>query len=199
MTKGKIIFLNGTSSAGKSTLAKTLQERLNEPYYTIAADTFMGTGVMRPDKFCTKDDKGFEFYLRTQSGMHNTIKMYSDLGLNVIVDHVLTNYVLQNRNPKALEECTQLLHNYPVMFVRVICPPEELRRREIERGDREIGHAERLLPYVVPKDIYDITVDTHNETKEKCADRIIEFLEQTESHTSFKNIWHELKEKEPTP
>lgn len=35
--KGKIILLNGVSSAGKTSLAKKLQEVLDEPYFHLAA------------------------------------------------------------------------------------------------------------------------------------------------------------------
>lgn len=58
MKKGKIIYLNGVSSAGKTTLSKTLQERLTEPYYWMSMDTFMN---MTPKKFINNDsDKNEE-------------------------------------------------------------------------------------------------------------------------------------------
>jgi chloramphenicol 3-O-phosphotransferase len=40
MASGRIIFLNGSSSAGKTTLASTLQQLLDEPYQHIALDQF---------------------------------------------------------------------------------------------------------------------------------------------------------------
>ena len=40
MSFGTIIFLNGTSSAGKTTLAHGLQEQLTEPYMHVALDQF---------------------------------------------------------------------------------------------------------------------------------------------------------------
>jgi len=42
MEKGHIIFLNGTSSSGKTTIAKALQESLSEPYMRISVDDFIG-------------------------------------------------------------------------------------------------------------------------------------------------------------
>ena len=48
MPKGNIIFLNGTSSAGKTTLSHKLQELLDEPYVHMALDQFRD-GL--PDKF----------------------------------------------------------------------------------------------------------------------------------------------------
>ena len=40
MKAGNIIFLNGSSSAGKTTLAIMLQQLLPEPYQHIALDQF---------------------------------------------------------------------------------------------------------------------------------------------------------------
>src|SRR5690242_19416070 len=41
MIKGQIIFLNGTSSSGKSTLAATLQKTLDEPYLYMSIDQYL--------------------------------------------------------------------------------------------------------------------------------------------------------------
>ncbi len=40
MQRGKIIFLNGSSSAGKTTIAVMLQQLLDEPFQHIALDQF---------------------------------------------------------------------------------------------------------------------------------------------------------------
>jgi hypothetical protein len=40
-----------------------------------------------------------------------------------------------------LRECIAVLHEHPVLFVRVDCPLEELERREQQRGDRRLGQA----------------------------------------------------------
>ena len=40
MAKGSIIFLNGTSSSGKTSIAKALQQILDEPYLHCSADGF---------------------------------------------------------------------------------------------------------------------------------------------------------------
>src|SRR5258708_20337366 len=41
ITSAHIIFLNGTSSAGKTSIARLLQEQLPAPYLHIALDTFL--------------------------------------------------------------------------------------------------------------------------------------------------------------
>jgi chloramphenicol 3-O-phosphotransferase len=184
--KGKIIFLNGVSSAGKTTLAIALQDKLVEPYYIISIDTFF-LGLMPQKKKPTTDEVGFNMFCKTFSGMHHVVRLYSDLGLNVIVDTLLLNNFF-GRDPKVLEECVNLLREYPVMFVHVTCPLEELRRREKER-DRSVEYLDRLLRDFVPKDTYDITVDTYNETKDACVDKIISFQEHSDKFTAFNILW----------
>jgi len=68
---------------------------------------------------------------------------------------------------------------------------DELKRREKERGNRPIGNAEKMLSQLCPKDTYDITVDTFKNTKEECADMIIELLDKPEKHTAFKILWEQ--------
>ena len=174
MEKGKIIFLNGVSSSGKSTLAKLLQGKLTEPYCWLSLDNFLST---IHDKFYNSE---YRATLRqAMRAMHHTIKLFSDLGLNVIVDHVL-------EKQEWLEECVKILNESPVLFVHVTCPLEELRRREKERGDRPIGQAEGQLTQLNPKDTYDITVDT---AKKSCVDEIIDILNYPEKLAAFKILW----------
>lgn len=193
MKKGKIIFLNGTSSSGKSTLAKTLQRKLPEPYFCIAMDTF--TDIISP--WFTGDYNGEtseNLERQSLSAMHHTIKLYSDLGCNVIVDDVICKWVSsQGKEYKLLEECVDLLHDYPILFVRVYCPLEELKRREIERGDRDIGSAEGNFNLLYPRDEYDIVVDTYKNTADECADMIINLSNQAEGYKAFKQLYEIFK------
>ena len=179
MEKGKIIILNGVSSAGKSTLARTLQDRLPEPFYILANDTFCD---MSPVKFI--EINVHETYNRALKGMYHTIKTFSDIGINVIIDDVFLK-----EGYDRLGECINLLHDYSVLFVQVTCPLEELSRREKERGDRGIGQGESQLAILDPQDTYDITVDTFNETTEECADKIIEMLSFPGNFSAFKTLW----------
>jgi len=182
MPKGKIIFLNGVSSSGKTTLAKTLQDRLSVPFYLLANDIFTDEPVC-PEKFVDIDaDKTYQ---RALTGMYYAVRAFSDAGINTIVDDVL----LKEDGYARLNQCVELLHDYPVLFVHVTCPIEELRRREEKRDDRWVGMGESQLDILTPQDNYDITVDTYNNTKEDCADKIIELLNHPEKFTAFKSIW----------
>ncbi|MCL1859158.1 MAG: chloramphenicol phosphotransferase CPT family protein [Oscillospiraceae bacterium] len=185
MEKGKIIFLNGTTSSGKTSLSKALQNKLVKPFYHISCDMF---DSMAPHK---EDEILFSSYLETSvSAMHHTIKLYSDLGINTIVDHVILD---NNKGSERLSECINLLYNYPVIFVRVDCPLNELERREKLRGDRWQGFAKWQLESIHGHGTYDITVNTYENTLEECADTIIEMLSYPEKFTAFKTLWEQMQ------
>jgi len=176
--KGKIIILNGTSSAGKTTLAKTLQNRLNEPFLFLDNDSFIDTSTN--EKFLGY----FNVLLRHELPiLHDIIKTFSDRGLNVLYESAFDKTTV-------MEKCVDLLHEYPVLFVHVTCPLEELRNREKKRGDRNIGLAEAIIPILNPRDnTYDMVVDTYKNSKEECADMIIDMLNCPEKFSAFKTLW----------
>ena len=182
MQKGKIIWLNGVSSAGKSTLSKILQNRLLEPFYVLANDMFTND-IVSPVNFINIDIDAT--YQRALKGMYHAIKGFSDAGINVIVDDVL----LSEDGYDRLKQCIKLLYDYPVLFVHVTCPVDELRRREENRGDRDVGQGESQLAILTPQDIYDITVNTYNDSTEICADKIIEASSSPDKFSAFKILW----------
>ena len=137
MKQGRIIFLEGVSSSGKTTLAKALQARLPEPFFWLAGDTIW---TMAPEKF--KNDMEVIFPKIDAATIH-TIKLFSDLGIDVIVDMVPVI--------KSNKKFANMLRKCPVLYVNVTCPPEELRRRERERGDRQIGLGESQLAGLSPE------------------------------------------------
>lgn len=138
---------------------------------------------MIPGKYFSDAQKANE----TFSMMYSIIKTFSDREVNVVVDSLLLSSHRMN-------QCVEALHDYPVLFVHVMCPVEELCRREEKRGDREIGQGESQLADLVPTDTYDITVDTFNNTKEDCANKIIEILNYSHRFTAFKTLWKQRTE-----
>ena len=109
--------------------------------------------------------------------MYHTIKLYSDLGLNVIVDHVVLNQD-DGKEQKLFNECATMLSDYPLTLVKIICSIAELNKREVKRGDRDIGNAEwQVKQGLYPPDEYDIIVDTSAMSLEECAVKIVEMFE----------------------
>jgi len=173
MDKGKIIFLNGLSCTGKTTLAQKLQERLSEPFYAFSSDTFIR--LFTPKKFLGPEtDTAYKSMLM----LPYTIKSYSNKGLHTIVDTVFTIH-------EFMQECVDVLHDYPVLFVHVTCELEEHRRRAKERGD-SFEWVEKQSSKFMPKEPYDLIIDT---SKDDCIDKIIELLHYPDKFTAFKTLW----------
>jgi chloramphenicol 3-O phosphotransferase len=163
MKKGNIILLNGVSSSGKSTLCKELVKLLPN-YFHFSIDDF----DIVIEKMEDRENERL-IPIETEYFFHRSIAMFSDRGVNLIIDQIL-------HNTFTTEDCFKALHDYPVLFVGVHCPLEELERREQARGDRTIGQAKHQLQYVHKNEIYDIEVNTFKENMESCAKRIADAL-----------------------
>jgi chloramphenicol 3-O phosphotransferase len=180
MEKGKIIFLNGTSSSGKSSLARKIQEISEEKFYHVQIDTFCD---MLHDKFFDKDFVNTENLVA--SIMHNFVLSLCKNGENVIVDTVI-----ENHHENWLKECVELLHDMPITFVKVNCPLHELERRELERGDRDIGQAKGQLSNMNFNDIYDLEVNTYENSTEECARIIKNQVKSYSDRNAFRKIYN---------
>lgn len=68
-----ILMLNGVSSAGKTTLARAVQQLMDEPYYLMGNDLFFD---MLPEKFCDADWREAEY--QALCLMARTAAVFSD-------------------------------------------------------------------------------------------------------------------------
>jgi chloramphenicol 3-O phosphotransferase len=176
MSNGNIIFLNGTSSSGKTGIAKTLQGILDEPYLHFCIDTFLW---MLPDRYLSQEALP-TVGPKVISGMHHCIAASASIGNNIIVDHVL-------EQEQWLKECTRLLADLPVLFVGVRCPLEELERRERTRN-RQRGTARSQFDLVHAHGVYDLEVDTYAHNPMDCALQIKDALRNIHSSDAFSRL-----------
>ena len=174
---GLVIFLNGTSSSGKSSIATELLRILDETYFHMSIDDFH---AMRVDRDIAPQDLQAEID-RTARGFHRSVAGMAAAGNNVVVDHVLTQ-------PWRLQDCLTLFTPQDVVFVGVTCPLDEVQRREQERGDRDLGLAARQFDQVHRHGIYDIECDTSVSTPSECAESITASLWQRPSPTAFERL-----------
>jgi chloramphenicol 3-O phosphotransferase len=175
MTPGTIIILNGTSSSGKTSLLKVLQEKLAEPYLNGGIDKFIW---MLPERYLDRplwdDVLGLATKAGTTghtlfSGMHHAIAALSDTGNNVLADHVLVE-------PSWVNECTKLFANLPAYLIGLQCPLEVLEAREKARKNRTLGQARAQFGVIHKYCSYDLEVDTSINSPEACAEKVIERL-----------------------
>jgi chloramphenicol 3-O phosphotransferase len=183
MAGGRIIFLNGTSSSGKTTISRKLQERLPEPWMYYSLD---GLFHLYPERIWKTPNEEDVIVLRrlipiVVSGFHRAAGGLAAAGNNLIVDHVL-------ENPAWLSECLDQWTGSDVFFVGVKCPLDELERRETERGDRAPGLARYQFDRVHAHGVYDVEVDTSVLDVDSCVDRIMDTLNQWQVPGAFASL-----------
>jgi chloramphenicol 3-O phosphotransferase len=132
---GKIILLNGASSAGKSTLAAALQARLEQPFWHYSIDHLRAARVLPSSRIDTGEFNWADMREQFFAGFHATIPALAAAGNNLLVEHIV-------ENADWMARLLGLLRGFDVFFVGLHCPLEELQRRERERGDRRIGEAQ---------------------------------------------------------
>ena len=202
MTKGKIILLNGTSSSGKTVIAKALQEIMEGYYIHTGIDHYL---ERIPEKFHVisdgKNPSAVEGILwvfpdsgqrltelrlgpaaiNLMKGMYHAVAALADEGNDLILDDVIFD-------PRALREAANVLPAYNTLFVGVRCPLEVAKQREQERGDRTLGLVEAHYDIVHSHGIYDLEMDTSVFTPTECASQIKDRLQNGPPPTAIQKL-----------
>ncbi|MGJ8527518.1 chloramphenicol phosphotransferase CPT family protein [Maritalea sp.] len=151
---GKIIFLHGASSSGKSTLARQLQSIIEEPFWHISIDHLRDAGVLPSERIANGDFNWSLMRKNFFNGYHNSLAAYARAGNNLILEHILDT-------KGWIEELTVLFEPFDVFFVGIHCPLDELRKREMARGNREIGSAAKDFENIHEGLTYHLEIDTN--------------------------------------
>lgn len=200
-----IILLNGTSSAGKTTLARTLQECYEGILLLYGVDNMVQGAFPEKCDFEPWNEQAIkvemtEFNgiphasLRVSSFMYpiyrSAVRFYqilSQQGYHLIVDEVLFD-------PHRTAPYFELLVGEQVYFIGVKPDKTVAIARERERGDRLPGLAAGLYDEVYnPLFQHDIELDTGVLTPEESAAVIIRYLAQEQYPQGFKISaarWH---------
>jgi chloramphenicol 3-O phosphotransferase len=178
--RGQIIFLNGTSSSGKSRIAAELLLMLDPPHFHMGVDAINGLRAKQKTRDLDPAELA-DVLTRTRAGFHRAIAGMAQAGNDVIVDHVLSE---QWR----LLDCLAVLADYRVVFVGVHCSPAELERRERARGDRPPGLALAQYQQVHAHGRYDIECDTTVASPQECAVHIKDFLDRGTAPAAFDSL-----------
>jgi chloramphenicol 3-O phosphotransferase len=200
MDQGNIILLNGTSSAGKSTIAQALQEVLETPYLHSGIDHFLERLPKRivtySDGNETADAEGWlavfhddvvtEVRIRPMgyrwiAGMYRAIAALAEVGLDVIVDDVIYD-------SRVLQSAVEILPTQQVFFVGVRCPLEVAEHREQTRGNRPAGGARFFNTLVHTHGAYDLEVDSARFSPTECAMQIKHGLQDRRVPNTFSQL-----------
>lgn len=186
-----VIFLNGTSSAGKTSIAKQIQIQSEKPFLYAGIDLFIS---MLPPCYLpdgNKADLGFHVFLesgpkrivelgpdakRFIHAMHRSMKVMLDHNFNLILDEVLVS-------EEEFQDYQELFKDVKLLFVGITTPLQVAEQREKERGDRLEGYARGFYDRVHQGKKYDLEIDSSQIAPEQSAKIILDYLN---SHSEFK-------------
>jgi len=172
-----IILLNGSTSSGKSSIARGLLAALPEPYLHVGVDTIFPwlppawDGKPAGIQLVPLPDGSMPVRVgpggaKVLAGWRRMIRAGVDAGLRFVVDEVLLL-------PGDFPDWRAVLAGLDVLWVGVRCDLAELQRREIARGDRGVGQALAQYPVVHSYGPYDLEVDTTRTDTAACVAAIL--------------------------
>lgn len=203
-----IIFLNGASSVGKSTIAREIMRQSDRPFLYFSVNHI--ANVWLDQKFIAFEDEPNDWFYHEQvideKGIFetriingpNAVQLHWDLiesitvlinkGYDFIIDEVLWDRRIFERYVPALLSANR------VYMVKVICDLVECERRESKRKDRFKGLARGLYSQVYQDfPYYDIEIDTTGIAYQKSAEQLLNFVTKNEHPTAFKQSVEKLK------
>ena len=162
---GRIIFINGPSSAGKTTLCRALQANLEEPFWHYSIDHFRDSGVLPMNRIDNGEFPWSGMRAAFFEGFHRCLPALAEAGNNLIVEHIVETGAWMSR-------LVRLLDSIDVFFVGLHCPLPELEKRELGRGDRRIGEARQDHMVVHTFGTYDLEINS-DEPVDACVNAVI--------------------------
>ena len=186
---GKIIFLNGPSSSGKTALAIELQAMLTPAYLYVSLDMYY---AMLPKKVLENIvDKNLNLnksildWGKFYDGVYASVAIMAKTGSGIIFDGMC--------GKSLLPICVKHFESIAVIYVGLKCSLEELQRREMFRGNRIVGLAKSQHEKIHKKQIYDIEIDTTQSTPKKCALQIMKWINHNNKPTVFTGLIDKIK------
>jgi chloramphenicol 3-O phosphotransferase len=177
--KTQVIVLNGSSSSGKTTIARCLRAILPTPWISLSIDDLLralppslmdsDAGIAFGEHGEITIGEGFreitigEGFREITSGWLAGLAAMARAGTRIIYDDVfLSGAESQARLRKHLVDV-------PTFWVGVYCDAEVAAAREIARGDRVVGGAASQSTKVHDGVTYDLEVDTTSTESMDCA------------------------------
>lgn len=194
-----IIFLNGTSSSGKSVIAREIMRQSERPFLYYSVDHLLNFWI--DEKFIALEDEAKAWFFKQHmpdSKVNvsvqgpNPQQLHWDLieslgvlitkGYDIIIDEVLWEKAIFEKFSRIL------VHSDSVYLVKIICDLIEVEKREKLREDRYKGMARGLYKQVYQEPpSYDLTVDTTYLPKQSSAKTILDFVETHHKPQAFLN------------
>jgi chloramphenicol 3-O phosphotransferase len=175
-----VVLLHGTSSSGKTTVARAIQGLSEEPWLYLGIDAFWGAIDERWMEHGPRASEGFAWMedstivagpvgQRLAAGMRGAVAAVARAGNDLLVDDVFID-------PSWLDAWRRELAGLRWLLVGVMAPIEVLEQRESARGNRIAGEARSQVDVIHIGIDYDVSVDTSRQSPEQCARAILAAL-----------------------
>jgi chloramphenicol 3-O phosphotransferase len=173
-----IIILNGTSSSGKTSVLKSIQEQSEDVFIEFGLDKVI---FMMPGRYIYTSlwneilgeaYRAGEYGKKLMKAMHHAALSLHHNSINIIMDHVLVE-------DEWKKECADLYAGEDVYIIGIKCPLHVLEEREKMRKDRTLGQAGKQYDIVHKDCIYDLEIDTSILSLNECAKLILEHIKNT--------------------
>ncbi len=187
----QIIYLNGGSSSGKSTLARALQAKLQKPFLVIGIDQMI---FMMPEKLNdwhngsmapgfswqpVKDEERTIIASEIHVGsfgkhiirtLKDVVVTLAQSGHHVMIDDV-------SFGKEQVDAWRAILKPFKVLWLGVSAPLDVIDSREKERGDRKLGTARWQAEKVHVGVDYDRMINTHEQSPDENVAIISKYIE----------------------
>jgi chloramphenicol 3-O phosphotransferase len=177
---GRVVLLHGTSSSGKTTVARAVQRLSEDPWVLLGIDAFWSAV---DDRWMEHGPRASEGFLWTEdativpgpvgqrlaAGMRAAVAACARAGNDLLVDDVFID-------PSWLEAWHLELSDVEMLLVGVVAPVHVLEERETARGNRIIGEARSQVGLIHDGIEYDVLFDTSRQSPEECARAILAAL-----------------------
>ena len=165
MQKGSIIYLNGVTSSGKTSIVESLRQQGCNFYYL--SDDIFEDNIIDMEY---EDPRYWTALAEAVFLMHKTARLFSDHGKTVIIDSML----LENEAfAPHYQQVLDIYEGYPLRMVEIYCPLEICRQRNLLRGDRHETQSEEQAAVMAQNVKYDLHLDTSLLSPAQCAVQII--------------------------
>lgn len=174
---GRVVLLHGTSSSGKTTVARAVQRLSEDPWVRLGIDAFWSAVDERWMEHGPRASEGFLWTedativpgpvgQRLASGMRAAVAACARVGNDLLVDDVFIDHTW-------LDGWRSELTDVEVLLVCVVAPVHVLEQRETARGNRISGEARAQVGLIHDGIEYDVVVDTSRQSPDDCARAIL--------------------------
>jgi len=179
MNSGRIIFLNGLTSCGKTSAAERMKELCSDVVYVVSNDIFHS---MVDWRFFRNDF--WKMVAHTITAQYYAARGMAEAGFSVVIDGMLLDlpdYREQFGQSNA-ELVRRIFSGLDITYVDFRCPLEELRRRNVARGDRGEFQSDEQARLMTKDFAFDLVIDVMKTMPDEAAEQILSFCSLPYQH-----------------